>query len=86
MLALIGPKLKELKLKIVDFYEVVETERSVDVLKIFVLCPNLDRFEFLGFNGSVNMQIPVVFDNLKLKSIILLRVTFPRQKDSCRSF
>jgi len=71
ILALIGPKLKEVKFK-VHVNSLGENVISFDLLEVLTLCPNLESFEFLKFRGEVNLQGPdLVVANLKLKKVFL---------------
>jgi len=80
-LAEIGPKMKELKF---NGYVGDETETKNNLLKIFALCPNLESFEFVDFADAVNLEVPVVVENLKLKKVCL-EGYFKTLKDSCLS-
>jgi len=69
----IGPQLKELQFKSESIYLRDMDTNHFDVMKTFVLCPNLEVFSFNNnYNGEINFQMHVVPNNLKLKRFNLL--------------
>jgi len=67
VLALLGPKLKELSLIMMG-----NSSDSSDMLKVFVHCTKLEYFALLNFyRGTVDLEVPVLAENLKLKKVVL---------------
>jgi len=74
ILAAVGPKLKELFFLDVEFEspELSMEKRFEHLLRVFLLCPELESLEVRDLSGEVDLSVPVKFDQLKLKKFKVL--------------
>jgi len=68
VLTLVGPQLRELCIKCPKRRL---RDACLKVLKVFQLCPFLQVFELHSFKGSVDLAVPVLAEQLKLKKLVL---------------
>jgi len=74
ILAVVGPKLKELFFIDLEFSapELSMENRFEHLLRVFLLCPELENLEVQDLDGEVDLSVPVQFDQLKLKKFKVL--------------